>query len=171
MSRGLGIDTINLMLQRIQTIFLLLVALFMVLSFFFPLWTLKNEEGQLVYELFNLKLNSFATEDGSLQSIFMPFALVAALATASIVVVIVEITKFKNRLLQMKLGALNAMLMAATMGLSVYFATDLINSMTSNGGAYGAGLFMPGIAMICNIIANRFIRKDDRLVKSVDRIR
>lgn len=171
MSRGLGIDTINLMLQRIQTIFLILVVLFMGLSFLFPLWTLKNEEGQILYELFNLKLNSFATEDGSLKEIYFPFSLVASLAVASITVTSIEITKYKNRLLQMKLGALNALLMAATMGLSVYYATDLINSMTSSGGAYGPGLFMPGIAMICNIIANRFIRRDEKLVRSVDRIR
>ena len=33
------------------------------------------------------------------------------------------------------------------------------------------GLFLPAAALICNMIANRFIRKDERLVRSVDRIR
>ncbi len=159
------------MLQRIQTIFLLLVVICMSVTFFFPLWTLLAEDGSKIYELFNLKLNSYSPEDGSLNELYFPYSFVASLAAASITIAIIEITKFNNRLLQMKLGALNAMLMAATMGLSVYFATDLITSEVSNGGKYGLGLFLPAAAMICNIIANRFIRKDERLVRSVDRIR
>lgn len=159
------------MLQRIQTIFLLLVIICMGLTFFFPLWTLLAEDGSKIYELFNLKLNSYSSVDGSLTELYFPYSFVGSLAIASITIAIIEITKFNNRLLQMKLGALNAMLMAATMGLSVYFATDLITSGASNGGIYGLGLFLPAAAMICNIIANRFIRKDERLVRSVDRIR
>lgn len=159
------------MLQRIQTIFLLFVALFMALSFFFPLWIMKGQEGELLYELFSLKLNSLNVEDGSVQEVYFPFSFVASLAAASVTVAIIEISKFKNRLLQMKLGALNALLMAGTMGLGVYFATQLIATQTATGGTYGVGLFLPAAALICNMIANRFIRKDERLVRSVDRIR
>ena len=159
------------MLQRIQTVFLLLVILFMTLSMFFPLWLMKGQDGQLIYELFSFKLNSFKTEDGSLQVLYFPFSFVATLAVAAITVALIEVSKFKNRLLQMKLGALNALLMAGTMGLGVYFATQLIVTEVSNGGTYGIGLFLPAAAMICNVIANRFIRKDERLVRSVDRIR
>ena len=159
------------MLQRIQTVFLLLVILFMTLSMFFPLWLMKGQDGQLIYELFSFKLNSFKTEDGSLQVLYFPFSFVATLAVAAITVALIEVSKFKNRLLQMKLGALNALLMAGTMGLGVYFATQLIATEVSNGGTYGFGLFLPAAAMICNVIANRFIRKDERLVRSVDRIR
>lgn len=159
------------MLQRIQTIFLLLVILFMTLSFFFPLWASVNQEGIKLYELMNLKLIDYASGSGVVE-IFMPYCFVASLAAACITVAIIEITKFKDRLLQMKLGALNAMLMAGTMGLSVYFATDVMKSVAASGaGQFGIGLFAPGAAMICNIIANRFIRKDERLVRSVDRIR
>ena len=38
-------------------------------------------------------------------------------------------------------------------------------------GEYKLGLFMPAIALILNSIANRYIRKDEKLVRSVDRIR
>ncbi|QSE98076.1 DUF4293 domain-containing protein [Fulvivirga lutea] len=171
MSRAPWHNQFNHMLQRIQTIFLILVVLFMGLSFLFPLWTLTNEEGIITHQLFNLKLNIFSLEDGSLTEVYYPYLFVGVLAATTMVIAILEISKFKNRLLQMKLGALNAMLMAGTLGIGVYFATDLINSMVSNGGAYGPGLFLPAAAMICNIIANRFIRKDERLVRSVDRIR
>ena len=127
------------MLQRIQTVFLLLVILFMTLSMFFPLWLMKGQDGQLIYELFSFKLNSFKTEDGSLQVLYFPFSFVATLAVAAITVALIEVSKFKNRLLQMKLGALNALLMAGTMGLGVYFATQLIVTEVSNGGTSGIG--------------------------------
>ena len=38
-------------------------------------------------------------------------------------------------------------------------------------GVYKPGLFMPAAALIFNSLANRFIRKDERLIRSVDRIR
>ncbi len=158
------------MLQRIQTVFLILVALFMLLTFFFPIWTLRSEDGELLYQLTVLELTKPGEGLDTSTTIFYPYTLIATLVVAAITVAIVEITKFKNRLLQMKLGALNALFMAGALALSVYFATDLIK--TSGGsGNFGIGLFLPGIAMMFNILANRFIRRDDRLVKSVDRIR
>ena len=71
-------------------------------------------------------------------------------------------------MLQMKLSALNSLFMAATLGISVYYGTGMVKEYA---GGYGLGLFLPGAAMICNILANRYIRRDERLVKSVDRIR
>ena len=54
----------------------------------------------------------------------------------------------------------------------VYFAIDgqkiwLITSV----GEYQVGFFLTPVAAICNILANRFIRRDEKLVRSVDRIR
>ena len=160
------------MLQRVQTIFMLLVILFMMLSFFFPIWILRDDTGGLVYELMNYQL----TMGSGNEIIYFPYAVVASLAATVIVVAMIEIAKYSNRLLQMKLGALNALLMAATIVVSVYFYTNLMNTAVAevsapDAGAIGAGLFLPGVAMICNILANRFIRKDERLVRSVDRIR
>ncbi|WP_332913669.1 DUF4293 family protein [Algoriphagus boritolerans] len=53
--------------------------------------------------------------------------------------------------------------------------------MTTNGinqeiaaevaGSYQLGFWAILAAMVCNMLANRFIRKDEALVRSVDRIR
>jgi hypothetical protein len=158
------------MLQRIQTVFLMLVALFMLLTFFFPLWTSVGEDGQILNQLFTLRLDQLSTETGELVQIYFPYSIVATMAVASATIALFEITKFNNRLLQMKMGALNSIFMAATMGVGVYYATDLIKLLNVSG-KYGIALFLPAAAMICNVLANRFIRRDDRLVKSVDRIR
>ncbi|MTI21946.1 DUF4293 family protein [Fulvivirga sp. RKSG066] len=158
------------MLQRIQTVFLLLVVLLMGAHLLLPLWSFSSEDSEVYYKLFSYYFESNPGTEEASSTVYFPFATVACLAVASIVVTIIEISKFKNRLLQMKLGALNSIFMAGTMGLGVYFATDLME-VKQVVGSYGPGLFLPGAAMILNVIANRFIRKDERLVRSVDRIR
>ncbi|MGK0436639.1 MAG: hypothetical protein ACJAX0_000876 [Flavobacteriales bacterium] len=36
---------------------------------------------------------------------------------------------------------------------------------------YGIGLFLPIVALICLLMANRAIKSDEKLIKSMDRIR
>ena len=85
-------------------------------------------------------------------------------------IAIMEIGKFENRLLQIKLGALNSLVMAGSLGSMVYFATQLIKS-NQVAGEYGLSLWLPAGAMVSNMIANRFIRRDEKIVRDSDRIR
>ena len=97
---------------------------------------------------------------------------IAALAVAAGLIALISIFQFKNRLTQMKLGALNALLMAATLGLSYYniFQNESSFSPTTQGNI-SLGFYLPAFAMLLNILSNRFIRKDEKLVNSVDRLR
>ncbi|NJN43252.1 MAG: DUF4293 domain-containing protein [Flammeovirgaceae bacterium] len=38
-------------------------------------------------------------------------------------------------------------------------------------GEYGLAFWLPAVAMVSNLIANRFIRKDEKLVRDSERIR
>lgn len=154
------------MLQRIQTVFLLLVATAMTLTYFLPFWTHVAEQSS--YSLRSLYFES--VENGESIITYFPYTFIAVLAGLSILVAVFEITRFNNRLLQIKLGALNSLLIAGTLILAAYFATDFIKELDVVG-TYGLGLFAPAAAMFFNLLANRYIRKDERLVRSVDRIR
>lgn len=158
------------MLQRIQTVFLILAALFMAGSLLFPIWLSQSPDSDTAYRLFSFYFEQTQQVNGEavIAKTYMPYTLISIFAIVSVIVAIVEITKFKNRLLQMKLSALNSLFMAATLGFSAYYATNLFKEY---GGGYALGLFLPAVAMILNMLANRYIRKDERLVKSVDRIR
>jgi hypothetical protein len=150
------------MWQRIQTVFLALAVLSLLSSTVFPVWTLEqNGDLQVLTAFYYLKGGVYQ---------YNPYSLTAVLAVASATVAFIEITKFKNRLTQMKLGALNSLFMAATIISSVYFATDLIKA-TGAGGGYGLGMWLPGLAVICNLVANFYIRKDERLVRDSERLR
>ncbi len=155
------------MLQRIQTVFLFLIVLFMAGVVFFNVWTGMYEDGIVNLTAFYLEVTS-GTET---ELISNPYLIIAALSIASATLAMIEIFRYRNRLLQMKLGALNSLFMAGTVVAMVLFSNSLGETYAVESSRYGISLYLPIAAMICNLIANRFIRKDEKLVRSVDRIR
>lgn len=154
------------MWQRKQTIFLAVTGACMILMIFFPAWLVT--EGDIERVLYPLHYS--VTEGGVKTTVYYPYALSAILAVAAATIAFLEISKYENRMLQIKLGALNSLLMAGSLGSLVYFATQLIKT-NQLAGHYGLSLWLPAGAMISNMIANRFIRRDEKLVRDSERIR
>ena len=135
------------MLQRIQTIYLLLVAIVSSgLIFVFILW--KNED-ELV----------FAIDKPIIFSAFLSIALLA----------IITIFKFKDRKSHCVLGRLNIILNLILLGFFVYQSLNLSGeTMVSE---KGIGMLLPFVSIVLLALANKAIKKDEDLVKSVDRLR
>ena len=148
------------MWQRTQTIFLSVVVSSMFLMIFFPIWV--GVDGDSVIKFYPMYLMQGESE------LYLPYTWVSVLAIASVTVGFLEITRYKNRLLQIKLGAFNSLLMAACMVTAILLARNLQNAYP---GSYGFSLFLPAIGMVSNSIANRFIRRDEKLVRESDRLR
>jgi hypothetical protein len=153
------------MWQRIQTVFLVIAVISLIATIFLPVWESKDEAGN-VYTLYALHFSKVI--DGTKTTLYLPYSISAILLVASATVAIVEIRAFKNRMLQIKLGALNALFLAGAMGSLVYFGTTLV---TTYGGVYGFGMWLPAVAVVFNWLAIRFIKKDERLVRDSDRLR
>ncbi len=159
------------MIQRIQTIFLFLVVLSMgLMTFLMPLWAVGLPDGSKAAKLWAYE---FILKEGeTLKDLANPLPILILAALASIVA-IVSISQFKNRLLQMKLGMLNSILIGGTLVAAVIY----INIGTAEFGpgeligGYRTGFFMPIVALLGNFMANRFIRRDERMVKDSDRLR
>jgi hypothetical protein len=97
---------------------------------------------------------------------------VAALAAASTLVALFEIFQFRNRFTQLKLGMVNFLLIVATIGAGFYFSSlgeRMLNVKMP--GTFQAGFYLPTLALLLNLLANRFIRRDEQLVRSMDRLR
>jgi hypothetical protein len=154
------------MWQRIQTLFLVIVIASLIASLFFPIWMYNDPLGQS-HGLFPLHYT--VTQNEVKNTDYYPYALTAILAIAAATLAIIEIRKFKDRVLQMKLGALNSLFIAGTIACAVIFSNQLVKNY--QGGSYGLALWLPGVAVICNLLANRFIRRDERLVRESDRLR
>ncbi|MDT0687492.1 DUF4293 domain-containing protein [Autumnicola psychrophila] len=136
------------MLQRIQTVYLFLAAIVSLgLIFVFYLW--ENSVGETVY-----------AEDELM--VFIMFLLSGSLS-------LVSIFMFRNRKLQFVLGRLNIILNFFLLGVFVYWLLNVPGEQDIS--EKGIGMFLPIISIVFLVLANKAIKKDENLVKSVDRLR
>ncbi|MEN7546382.1 DUF4293 domain-containing protein [Rapidithrix thailandica] len=158
------------MLQRVQSIFLALVAIAMFSVVFTSIWEKTSSEGTETVVLTALQMvHSKGEEAVNTVNTFY----IAALAFLSAAVAIGSIFSYKSRLTQLKLNLLNVLLMAATIGCMVYFLFEGTKyfEVKTNQGAFDIGFYLPAVGLFFNLLANRFIRKDEKLVRSSDRLR
>lgn len=76
---------------------------------------------------------------------------------------------FKNRKLQFVLGRLNILLNIILLGVFVYLALNISGEALVS--EKGIGRIIPLISIVFLVLANKAIKKDEELVKSVDRLR
>ncbi|MDN3695282.1 DUF4293 family protein [Chryseobacterium tructae] len=80
-----------------------------------------------------------------------------------------SIFSFKNRKRQILLNTISIIINALLIGVLVYWLLSLSGGIQFP--EKGIEPIFPLIAVICLLIANVYIRRDERLVKSVDRLR
>ena len=165
------------MIQRIQSIFLLLVAIAMGLMLAFDIWQkvdLEQEQAVVLNAYFLSHLQIEGAIDAAPANIIEQEATwyIAILASLTAVIAIYSIFRYDNRLTQMKLGALNSLLIGGTLAVCFYMAYQGQQMMAGpDPGEYLLGIYLPAVALVCNALANRFIKKDEALVRSADRFR
>ena len=155
------------MWQRIQTVFLVIAIISLVAAILLPIWV-HDAIGQS-HKLYAFHYSITAQSGDMISTQYFPYSLTAILAIASITLSLIEIGKYKNRMLQMKLGALNSLFLAGTIACAFIFSNQLAKQFQA--GQLGLGLWLPGIAVLCNLLANRFIRRDEKLVRDSNRLR
>ena len=154
------------MWQRIQTVFLALAIISLIAAIFLPIWVFQDASGKS-HQLYALHYTII--ENGARTTTYFPYSITAILLIAAATLAFMEIRKFKDRITQIKLGALNSLFIAIAMCAGVYFGTTMIK--TFQGGKYGLGLWLPAVAVVCNWAAIRFIKRDEKMVRDSDRLR
>lgn len=158
------------MLQRPQTLLLTAAVVIMIISFFFPLWIYSGETGKVFLTALAIKF----VPNNELTSIkVIPYPLITGII--AVLSVSFTITKYKNRILQMKLCSINNLFFAAYLLVVAVLvepsAREFAESKGMNIGQFTFGFLAPAIAFICNFAAKWLINRDEKLVRSVDRIR
>ena len=82
---------------------------------------------------------------------------------------LISIFRYKNRKSQFVLGRLNIILNFILLGLFVYRLLSLPGEPANS--EKGIGLLLPVFSIVLLVLANKAIKKDELLVKSVDRLR
>ena len=142
------------MIQRIQSIYLtIVIVLSAILPFVFKLWKNSNKE------VFALDLFSELTLLSKLVPVFFFLSsLIAAIA----------FFKFKKRQLQFVLVRIIILINLFLLGILIYLSLTLPGEVSSE---KGIGMFLPIVVILFAFLANKAIKKDENLVKSVDRLR
>ena len=83
---------------------------------------------------------------------------------------LLSIVSYKKRQNQFVMGRLNIILNLILLGLFVYRSLNL-SGETPAVSEKGIGMFLPVVAIVLLVLANKAIKKDEDLVKSVDRLR
>ena len=145
------------MLQRIQTVLLALVAIAMLAVTALPMWEKSSATLNETVKLTSFALEHFkATSSVSSSNTIV----IAILAIISACIAAFSITQYKKRMLQMTLGLINSIIIAIVLGYTFYQVFKVAMPMfePEKVGSYGAGFITTWVAMLCNMIANRFIR-------------
>jgi hypothetical protein len=157
------------MFQRIQTLFLIGAFASCAACFFLPFWVYTGASPDYSYQvgLFAIKLIS-----GSPQIIELGTLPILVIVSVSTILTLVSLFSFKNRQRQMKINNYNVFLTILFIGTIYLWIPYMIEGFLHTAiQHWQLGLIFPLETMVFLIIANIFIKKDEKLVKSADRLR
>ena len=161
------------MIQRIQSVLLLLAFVANICFLFIPSWEFTSSEGTEEITAMAVIQQSETSEPSSTQAsspLHMGLFTLTILASAWILLTIFQ---YKNRPKQIKWAYVAIMLTGISIILLALLSQQgpsMLNA-TSVSGIAQAGIAGPAIAILLIFIAIRRIKKDEELVRSVDRIR
>ena len=143
------------MIQRKQSVYLFLAALM--------------NAGVFYFDLYQYHLLDTSTFTPLRVNDHFPSLLLALLIT---LIPLIIIFLFKNRKLQIRLSLISLIAIISFIAIMLWRVNGL-GKMTSppHDGSYWIGSVLPVISLVFVFLAIISIRKDDKLVKSVDRLR
>lgn len=155
------------MLQRIQSIYLLFASIVMFGLFLFPLAHNIYVSGKLV----NVTVTGVNEIVGGQEKLIESFTALTVVTAIVALVPLVIIFLYKNRKQQIAL-CYSAILVL--IGYSFWMAQtvkQVVGAITLEYKNMGVGLFLTSLSIILIIFAVKAIQRDEKLVRSADRLR
>lgn len=153
------------MIQRRQTLYLLIVTALSALMLALPLGRFLNADSEYVLTAFGVNVAGHPEMDGFINTWYMGVLIVMAT-----VLPFVTIFLFKKRMLQMRLCFMEIVFLLGVqifVGYYFYHMSQSVEGPTS----FAIGDIFPLIGMIFTWLAIRGITKDEMLIRSMNRIR
>lgn len=162
------------MIQRIQSIYLAVAAIFLVLGLFLPLWEVSAADQSEFLSGLNVATSSqeiqFYGHDTGLENAL--HSLLVGISGLTALFLLFVVFQFNDRKKQMRLAGIALALTLANAIALVVLTTqgpEIISSTELGRPAYGFAF--PILAVLLTWLGLRGIKKDEELVKSMDRIR
>lgn len=162
------------MIQRIQSLFLLVAAIIPIVLLFIPFGYVNTEEAQFLFNSISLKYN---IPDG--HTVVRVYYVALTLIICSALSLIALFT-YKNRIRQTQIVSINMIVYLVVLMLILWICPDVIfkKYFLTKGIDYeflfankALLLILVFVEAICLFLANKFIKKDEALVRAADRLR
>ena len=150
------------MLQRIQTVYLLLASICMVVSLLTHL-AVFTVGGEIV----NFEAMGFYQNEEIIFSTWGLFIIGNISAVMSVLIVFI----YKKRMLQIRLAGMNLFIIIGYYGLIAFYILKRNPEVGSIFQGVGIGMVTPFIAIVLTYLAIRKIGADEALIRSLNRIR
>ena len=155
------------MIQRIQSLYLLLTTLLSLLFLNGSFLSFFNKTGSVIKITFTGIVKSTDGQGFELIGRVLPLTIIVILVVA---LSLVTIFLFKNRNLQILLSKILIGLISGVIIVSAYYSYIILSKYDGKI-IPGIKMALPLLLLIFSILAYRGIKKDDHLVKSNDRLR
>jgi hypothetical protein len=147
------------MIQRIQTLYLLVSAILTVFLFFLPFAEIAKDGVIYLFNFRGIMLNGQITENGIAISVLI--GIIVTLHGFAIL-------SYKKRIRQIRLIVFVILLMLGLFGMFFFFTNFSFSEAQIS---YQVSMVFPLVAVILDYLAIRAIGKDEALIRSIDRIR
>ena len=155
---------IAVMIQRIQSVYLLLVAILLVVALCLPVGQFIGPDG-IAAHIF--KPLGVTLADGNFQSTWGLFGILLL----SAIIALCTIFLFRNRMLQVRMTVFGSLLLIGYYIAFFAFMFILKNDLNAMAFQLGWALCLPAVCIILNYLAFRAIYRDELMVKAADRLR
>ena len=159
------------MLQRIQTIYILILIVLLFIAPFFSFTQFNLEEGNILFLATGMKGNITILDS----FVFPNYVITGYLVSVSFSILM--LVNYKKRSRQMRYGKLLYLIISITFSYMLIESYNLKNLIDSSenvvfvGQTFHIGFFLLVSSFPFLFLANRSIKKDEDLVKSLDRLR
>jgi len=153
------------MIQRIQTVYLLIIVALFAATLFMPLAVIQSGD-----QLFRFDASGLTTMDMEKQLVYPTWALFGLVAIITLVA-FAAIFLFKKRMLQIRFCIYNALLMLGFYGLFIFYIYNIKADLEGASLSVKFALSFPLIGLILDYLAIRNIGADEALVRSLNRLR
>lgn len=152
------------MIQRIQSVYLLLVAVLLVVALCMPVGQFVADDGVTTHVF---KPLGVTLADGMFQSTWGLFGILLL----SAIIAVCTIFLFRNRMLQVRMTIFSSLLLIGYYIAFFVFMYVLKGELSASAFRLGWALCLPAVCIILNYLAFRAIYRDELMVKAADRLR
>ncbi|XWN35098.1 MAG: DUF4293 family protein [Roseivirga sp.] len=160
-------------LERPQSIGFMTVCVAMMVLSMGAFWTKTTVDPEITYTLHAWFLRGLDPEGLIVHETFLPYALLGLMSALSSATAMYQLFRFDSRPTQLAIGATNTLFISATLYLAYYFCERLESNITSEiASQHSREAFITIlVALSANALAALFILRDERLIRTVGRLR